>query len=87
LNVVKPFLKVQIDNYSIIPVPVPHSVPAVGYRITAKGGQSFFYTGDTGPGLADCWERVSAKLLITEVTASDDYLKFCCDKGHLCPRR
>jgi ribonuclease BN (tRNA processing enzyme) len=85
LNIVKPYLKVQIDNYSIIPVPVPHSVPAVGYRISGKGGKSFFYTGDTGPGLADTWERVSAKLLITEVTASNDYQKFCCDKGHLCP--
>lgn len=85
LNIVKPYLKVQIDNYSIVPVPVPHSVPAVGYRISGKGGKSFFYTGDTGPGLADTWERISAKLLITEVTASNDYRKFCCDKGHLCP--
>jgi ribonuclease BN (tRNA processing enzyme) len=85
LNIVKPYLKVQIDNYSIIPVPVPHSVPAVGYRISGKGGKSFFYTGDTGPGLAETWERVSAKLLITEVTASNGYRKFCCDKGHLCP--
>ena len=85
LNPVKPYLKMQIKDYSIIPVPVPHSVPAVGYRITAKGGKSFFYIGDTGPGLADCWEKVSAKLLITEVTASNAYLKFCRDKGHLCP--
>ena len=85
LNPVKPYAKIKIGDYSIIPVPVSHSVPAVGYSISAKGGKSFFYTGDTGPGLADCWERVSTKLLITEVTASNAYLKFCCDKGHLCP--
>jgi ribonuclease BN (tRNA processing enzyme) len=85
LHLVKPYLKFQIEGYTIIPVPVPHSVPAIGYRITAKGGNSFFYTGDTGPGLSECWERVSSKLLITEVTASDDYITFCREKGHLCP--
>ncbi len=85
LNPIKPYLKFQVEGYSIVPVPVPHSVPAVGYRITTKGGKSFFYTGDTGPGMAESWERISAKLLITEVTASDDYIKFCRDKGHLCP--
>jgi ribonuclease BN (tRNA processing enzyme) len=85
LNLVKPYQKMQIEGYSVIPVPVPHSVPAIGYRITSSEGKSFFYTGDTGAGLSDCWERVSSKLLITEVTASNDYLKFCQDKGHLCP--
>jgi ribonuclease BN (tRNA processing enzyme) len=85
LCIVKPYLRIQADNYFIIPVPVPHSVPAVGYRVTAVGGGSFFYTGDTGPGLSDCWERVSSKLLVTEVTASDNYVTFCRDKGHLCP--
>ncbi|MDD4874049.1 MAG: MBL fold metallo-hydrolase [Dehalococcoidales bacterium] len=83
--IVKPYLRMQVDNYFIVPVPVPHSVPAVGYRVTAVGGNSFFYTGDTGPGLADCWERVSSKLLITEVTASDKYVTFCRDTEHMCP--
>ena len=85
LNPVKPYSKIQIGDYSIVPLSVSHSVPAVGYHITAKEGESFFYTGDTGPGLADCWERVSTKLLVTEVTASNAYLEFCRDKGHLCP--
>ena len=82
---VKPYLKIQIEGYSIIPVPVPHTVASVGYRVTAADGKSFFYTGDTGPGLSDCWERVSSKLLVTEVTASDSYVTFCREKGHLCP--
>ncbi len=82
---VEPYAKIKIAGYSIVPVPVPHSVPAVGYRISGKGGKSFFYTGDTGPGLSACWEKVSTKLLITEVTASNEYSKFCREKGHLCP--
>jgi ribonuclease BN (tRNA processing enzyme) len=85
LCIVKPYLRIQIDNYFVVPVPVPHSVPAVGYRVTAVGGNSFFYTGDTGSGLADCWERVSSKLLITEVTASNSCINFCRDTGHMCP--
>ncbi len=76
---------VQIEGYSILAVPVNHSVPAAGYQITSQDGKVVFYTGDTGPGLADCWKQVSPQLLITEVTASNRFEEFGRESGHLTP--
>ncbi len=82
---VEPYGLKQIAGYDILAVPVNHLVPAVGYQITSPGGKIAFYTGDTGPGLTDCWEHVSPQLLITEVTAPDRYEEFAKEKGHLTP--
>jgi len=43
------------------------------------------YTGDTGPGLADCWRQVSPQLLIIEVTSSERYADWAGSSGHLAP--
>jgi ribonuclease BN (tRNA processing enzyme) len=76
----------QIEGYSILATEVMHSVPAVGYQITARDGKIVFYTGDTGPGLANaCWEQVSPQLLITEVTVPDSDEDFARRVGHLTP--
>lgn len=75
----------QIEGYSILAVPVNHSVPAAGYQITSQDGKVVFYTGDTGPGLADCWRHISPQLLITEVTASNRFEEFGRESGHLTP--
>ena len=74
----------QIEGYSVLAVPVNHSVPTVGYQITSNG-KIVFYTGDTGPGLADCWRYVSPQLLIIEVTASNRYEEFAKESRHLTP--
>ncbi len=84
-NVIEPLKAEQINGYNILAVPVNHSVPAVGYQITSLDGKVVFYTGDTGPGLADCWEKVSPQLLIIEVTASNRYDEFGRESGHLTP--
>jgi ribonuclease BN (tRNA processing enzyme) len=84
-TIVEPYKSLRIAGYSILPIPVVHSVPAVGYQITSPDGKTVFYTGDTGPGLADCWEYVSPELLITEVTAPDRYTEFGRNKLHLTP--
>ncbi|MBA7716476.1 Ribonuclease BN [subsurface metagenome] len=65
-TVIEPYKTKQIEGYSVLPIPVNHSVPTVGYQITSPDGKVVFYTGDTGPGLADCWERVAPQLLIIE---------------------
>jgi ribonuclease BN (tRNA processing enzyme) len=75
----------QIEGYSILAVPVNHGVPTVGYQVAAADGKVVFYTGDTGPGLASCWQRISPQLLIAEVTAPDKYKKWAAQSGHLSP--
>ncbi len=83
-GVVEPNKPQKILDYEVLPVPVKHSVPTVGYQLT-KDGKSFFYTGDTGPGLAECWEKVSPQLLIIEVTASNQFTEWAAEGGHLSP--
>jgi len=84
-TIVEPHQTEQIEGYSVLAVPVNHLVPSLGYQITSPDGKAVFYTGDTGPGLADCWEWVSPQLLITEVTAPDRYQEFATHGGHLTP--
>ena len=84
-TVIDPNTTVQIGDYSVLTVPVNHSVPTVGYQITAADGKTVFFTSDTGPGLADCWRQVSPELLITEVTTPDSYEEFANQAGHLTP--
>lgn len=84
-HTVEPGRSEQIAGYSILPLPVRHGVPAVGYQVTSPDGKAVFYTGDSGPGLDDCWERVSPQLLITEVTASDRFKESAGNGGHLTP--
>ncbi|MFC1941283.1 MBL fold metallo-hydrolase [Chloroflexota bacterium] len=83
--VIEPCKTDQIEGYSILAVPVNHSVPTVGYQITSPDGKVIFYTGDTGTGLADCWEQVSPQLLIIEVTASNRFDEFAKESEHLTP--
>ena len=82
---IEPLKPFSIENYKILAIPVRHSVPAVGYMITSPEGKSFFYTGDTGNGLQDCWQHISPDLLIIEVTAADGYTNSAKEVNHLTP--
>jgi len=84
-TIIEPHQTEHIEGYTVLAVPVNHSVPTVGYQVTSADGQAVFYTGDTGPGLANCWRHVSPQLLIIEVTASDRYTEWAADAGHLTP--
>jgi ribonuclease BN (tRNA processing enzyme) len=81
----EPYRKQEISGYDILPLPVTHSVPTVGYQITSEDGKSLFYTADTGPGLIECWQHVSPQLLIIEVTLPDKYRELARTAGHLTP--
>lgn len=83
-HVLEPLATFSLDRYEVMPVPVSHSVPATGYQIKSAG-RSFFYTGDTGPGLSECWSRISPDLLIIEVTASNHFTEFGRESKHLTP--
>jgi len=82
---VEPYRVMQIGSYSILPVPVRHGEVALGYQVTTPDGRAVFYSGDTGAGLSDCWERVSPQLLIIEVTAPSSEQDFATRSGHLTP--
>jgi ribonuclease BN (tRNA processing enzyme) len=83
LKVIEPLQSKNIHGYDVLPVPVQHSVPSVGFQITSMDGKSLFYTGDTGPGLAACWQHVSPQLLIIEVSGVNKFQDFLKSVGHL----
>ncbi len=84
-TVIEPNQSIKVDGYHILAVPVSHSIPTVGYQVTSPDGKTVFYTGDTGPGLADCWQHISPQLIISEVTSSNNYEDFARRSGHLTP--
>jgi ribonuclease BN (tRNA processing enzyme) len=84
-RVLEPMQQQNIQGYGVLPVPVQHAVPSIGFQITSKDGKSLFYTGDTGPGLEACWQRVSPQLLIIEVSGADKDQDFLKSAGHLSP--
>ncbi len=84
-TIIEPHQIERIEGYNVLAVKVNHAVPTVGYQITSPDGKVVFYTGDTGPGLADCWERIAPQLLITEVTLPNSYEEFAKESGHLTP--
>ena len=68
LKPIAPLQQLFIRSHEIMPVPVSHTVSAVGYLVKAENGKSIFYTGDTGNGLSECWERITPDVLFIEVT-------------------
>lgn len=80
-----PLKEVDIAGYGVLPVPVPHSVPTVGYQVTSPDGGRLFYTGDTGAGLGECWRQIAPDLLVIEVTAPDRFLRDGLERKHITP--
>ena len=76
----------DVDGYKVMALPVKHAVPAAGYQITSKEGKSFFFSGDTGPGLSSCWEHISPQLLIIDLTMPNGLEEHAITAGHLTPR-
>jgi ribonuclease BN (tRNA processing enzyme) len=74
----------SINDYSIMPVAMRHSVPTVGYEIRASG-RSLFYSSDTGPGLDNIWEHIQPDIIVMEVTAPNCQADFGRKAGHLTP--
>lgn len=83
LNAIEPFQRQNIQGYDVYPVPLQHAVPCLGFQVTSKDGKSLFYTGDTGPGLKECWQQVSPQLLMIEVSGINRSQDFLRSVGHL----
>ncbi len=84
LHPVEPYKEAVIHGYAVLPLPVNHSVPTVGYQVGSQG-KCLFYTGDTGRNPPTLWETVSPQLLITEVTLPDEFEAQAISAGHLTP--
>jgi ribonuclease BN (tRNA processing enzyme) len=84
-NTIEPGKAVTVAGYNVLPVAVNHSVPTVGFHVTAFDGKSIFITSDTGPGLEECWKAVSPNLLLIETTVLNEGKEFARHVGHLTP--
>jgi len=85
-HVLEPFKEANIEGYKVLPLPVPHAGPAVGYSITSPRGKSFFYSGDTGPGLAQCWSHTTPDLMVLEMSGSNRFESVMRQASHMTPR-
>jgi ribonuclease BN (tRNA processing enzyme) len=74
-----------IENYSVLPLPVKHSIPACGYLIEDRAGKTIFYTGDTGTGLSEIWQHIDPDIIFIETTASNKQTEQVRNNGHLTP--
>jgi len=84
---VEPLRAFKINRYRILPLPVEHSVPAVGYLIESDS-TVIAYTGDTGPSDALCkaLEGIKLNVFIVEVSFPDELCAMAIKTGHLCPQ-
>jgi ribonuclease BN (tRNA processing enzyme) len=82
----EPFIPVSVEGYQVLPLPVRHTIYAVGFEITSKDGKKVFYSGDTGPGLSALWEHISPHLIIVEVTFPNRLEQRAINAAHLCPK-
>jgi ribonuclease BN (tRNA processing enzyme) len=85
INLLTANQKVNIEGYQVLPIPVNHAIPAMGYSITSVDGKSIFYSGDTGAGLSEIWDKVSPQALFLELTTSNRWEESVKSSGHLTP--
>ncbi|NWF52272.1 MAG: 3',5'-cyclic-nucleotide phosphodiesterase [Nitrospirae bacterium] len=75
----------RLNSYSVTPIKVNHTVPAVGYLVEDKRERRFFYSGDTGP--TDLtWKSIGdiqIHCLIIEVSFPNSMREIAINTGHL----
>jgi ribonuclease BN (tRNA processing enzyme) len=85
-NVVEPNTPFKLGEYEVVAMEMPHSIPTLGYQLTDSQGKKLFYSGDTGPGLAQAIKTITPDLLMVEVTGPSRYSAFFSTEGqHLTP--
>ena len=83
----EPYVPAIVNGYQVLPVPVNHTVPTIGYEVTDGNGSTFFFSADTTQGLSDAWEHISSpQLLIVETTSPNSATDFAIEVGHLTPK-
>jgi ribonuclease BN (tRNA processing enzyme) len=84
-HILEPYQEITIEGYKVLPVPVAHALPTLGYQVRSPEGKSFFYTGDTGPGLSETWKHISPQVLFIELTAPNRWEEWMRTAGHMTP--
>ena len=84
LNVVEFYKEFKVLDYTVVGVPVPHSVPAAGFQISSESVR-LFYTGDAGRGVSEAWPHVAPQVLLTECTFGNENEGRAIEAGHLTP--
>lgn len=78
----------EVAERRIEVLPAAHTVPAVGYAVSAGAGRpAWVYTGDTGPNPA-LWQRLAqmqVHTLVIETAFGDDEQALAQVSQHLCP--
>jgi hypothetical protein len=78
----------EVGGRHIEVLPAVHTVPAVGYAVSAGAGQpAWVFTGDTGPNPA-LWQRLAqmkVHTLVIETAFGDDEQALAQISQHLCP--
>lgn len=85
MHLMEPGKKETVAGYEVLPVPVVHAVPAMGYQITSNAGKKVFFTSDTGPGMAEAWKQVTPDVLFIELTLINKEDDLAHKAGHLTP--
>lgn len=85
LHLLEAYQESTVEGYTVLPLPVQHAVPAMGYQITSADGKTVFYSGDTGVNLAELWEHISPQVLFIELTAPNRWEEAIKPSGHLTP--
>ncbi len=85
IHILQPGEEVLIEGYKVLPAPVTHALPAIGYQVTSPDGKTIFYTGDTGPNLSGLWNIISPQVLFIELTAPNRWEESMSHTGHLTP--
>lgn len=78
----------EIDGGALTVLPAEHVVPATGYQIDSEAGNTFVFTGDTGPN-DRLWEVVNRipqlKVLVIETAFCNRERALAVASKHMCP--
>ncbi len=78
---------IRIDEYTVIPYRVHHTVSAVGYLVENHSKKRIFYTGDMGPSKAT-WKKlrgIPIDCLLIDVSFPNTMQDMALRTGHLTP--
>lgn len=84
-RVVEPWQEFSVLGYRVLPVPMAHNQPTVGYQVTSSQGRSVFFGGDCGPGNQSVWEAINPDLLVLETSGPNRFQEMALRNGHLTP--